>query len=93
MTSDPFTAVLRVLAGKSTFLQTLAAREVPLPAHIDTYLLTHEAEPCEMSALDYVIDRCAAARRHMKPLALRSDQLVRRIPVCAVIQTCALANS
>ena len=54
-------AYRRSLAGKSTFLQTLAAREVPLPAHIDTYLLTHEAEPCEMSALDYVIDRCVRA--------------------------------
>jgi ATP-binding cassette subfamily F protein 2 len=42
--------------GKSTFLKCLAAREVPIPSHFDTYLLAHEAPPSEMSALDYVID-------------------------------------
>jgi ATP-binding cassette subfamily F protein 2 len=41
--------------GKSTFLKCLAAREVPIPAHFDVYLLAHEAPPSEMSALDYVI--------------------------------------
>jgi len=42
--------------GKSSFLQCLAAREVPIPSHFDVYLLAHEAPPSEMSALEYVID-------------------------------------
>lgn len=42
--------------GKSTFLKCLAAREVPIPPHIDTYLLAHEAPPEEVTALDYVIN-------------------------------------
>lgn len=41
--------------GKSTFLKCLAAREVPIPAHFDVYLLAHEAPPSELSALEYVI--------------------------------------
>lgn len=44
--------------GKSTFLQCLAAREVPIPEHIDTYLLAEEAKPSNMTALEYVISRC-----------------------------------
>jgi len=42
-------------SGKSTFLATLAAREVPIPDHIDVYLLKEEAEPSEMNALDYIL--------------------------------------
>lgn len=42
--------------GKSSFLQCLHAREVPIPEHFDIYLLDHEAPPSEMTALEYVID-------------------------------------
>jgi ATP-binding cassette, subfamily F, member 2 len=42
-------------SGKSTFLATLAAREVPIPEHIDVYLLKEEAEPSESNALDYIL--------------------------------------
>lgn len=42
--------------GKSTFLKCLAAREVPIPPHFDIYLLSHEAPPCDKTALDYVVD-------------------------------------
>ena len=41
--------------GKSTFLQCLDAREVPIPKLFDIYLLAHEADPGDISALDYVI--------------------------------------
>jgi ATP-binding cassette subfamily F protein 2 len=41
--------------GKSTFLRCLANREVPIPMHFDIYLLDHEAPPCEMTALEYVV--------------------------------------
>ena len=42
--------------GKSSFLQCLHAREVPIPDHFDIYLLDHEAPPSEMTALEYVIN-------------------------------------
>lgn len=38
--------------GKSTFLRCLAAREVPIPEHMDIYLLAEEAPPTELSALN-----------------------------------------
>lgn len=31
-------------SGKSTFLKALAAREVPIPDHMDIYLLENEVE-------------------------------------------------
>jgi ATP-binding cassette subfamily F protein 2 len=43
-------------SGKSTFLKCLAAREVPIPSHFDIYLLSHEAPPSELTALEYVIE-------------------------------------
>jgi ATP-binding cassette, subfamily F, member 2 len=42
-------------SGKSTFLATLAAREVPIPDHIDVYLLKEEAEPSDLNALEYIL--------------------------------------
>lgn len=47
--------------GKSTFLQCLAAREVPIPEHMDIYLLAEEAPPTELSALEVSI-RCDGMR-------------------------------
>jgi ATP-binding cassette, subfamily F, member 2 len=42
-------------SGKSTFLATLAAREVPIPEHIDVYLLKEEAEPSDLNAVEYIL--------------------------------------
>ncbi|CAG8642491.1 7736_t:CDS:2, partial [Paraglomus occultum] len=42
-------------AGKSTFLASLAAREVEIPTHIDIHLLNHEAEPSDVNATEYVV--------------------------------------
>jgi ATP-binding cassette, subfamily F, member 2 len=42
--------------GKSTLLKCLAAREIPIPELFDIYLLAGEADPEEVSALDYVIN-------------------------------------
>ncbi|ODV96810.1 hypothetical protein PACTADRAFT_48620 [Pachysolen tannophilus NRRL Y-2460] len=41
--------------GKSTLLNAIAAREFPIPANIDIYLLNEPAEPTEYSALEYVV--------------------------------------
>lgn len=46
--------------GKSNFLKALAAREVPIPSHLDIYLLDQEAEPSERTALQAVIDHIQA---------------------------------
>ncbi|KAI8981634.1 P-loop containing nucleoside triphosphate hydrolase protein [Mycotypha africana] len=43
-------------SGKSTFLQSLAYRDIEIPNHIDIYLLNEEAEPSEMNAVEAVID-------------------------------------
>ena len=40
--------------GKSTLLKSLAAREVPIPAHIDIYFLDREIEASDITALDCV---------------------------------------
>jgi len=43
-------------SGKSTFLKSLALGDLQLPSHIDTYLLSHEAEPSDFTAMEAVID-------------------------------------
>lgn len=43
-------------SGKSTLLQCIAQREVPIPDHMDVYLLSEEAQPSELTALEYVIE-------------------------------------
>ena len=58
--------------GKSTLLRCLANREVPIPAHIDTYLLAEEAQPSEQTALQYVV---ASAQEEL----VRLEALVERL--------------
>ncbi|XP_063902186.1 LOW QUALITY PROTEIN: ABC transporter F family member 2-like [Zophobas morio] len=41
-------------SGKTTFLKSLAAREFPIPAHIDIYLLQEQAEPSDMKPIEAV---------------------------------------
>mmetsp|Transcript_88948 Transcript_88948/g.133361 ORF Transcript_88948/g.133361 Transcript_88948/m.133361 type:complete len:626 (-) Transcript_88948:122-1999(-) len=43
-------------AGKSTFLTTLASRELPIPDHVDIFHLDEEAEPSDRTALEAVVD-------------------------------------
>ena len=57
--------------GKSTLLQCLANREVPIPEHIDTYLLAEEAQPSEASALEYVVASAVAEVARLDALAER----------------------
>ena len=59
--------------GKSTLLKALAAREVPIPDHIDTYLLTEEAAPSELTGLEYVID---SARKEAARLEALSETVL-----------------
>ena len=50
-------------SGKSTFLKALAAREVPIPEHIDIFLLNEEFAKTEMTAVEAVVEE---ARNEMK---------------------------
>jgi ATP-binding cassette subfamily F protein 2 len=43
-------------SGKSTLLACLAARELPIPDHIDIWHVHKEADPTDISALQSVID-------------------------------------
>lgn len=54
--------------GKSTLLKSLAAREYPVPAHIDVYLLNEPAEPSEHSALNYVVREAEAELKRLEDL-------------------------
>ncbi|TPX31581.1 hypothetical protein SmJEL517_g05113 [Synchytrium microbalum] len=45
-------------SGKSTFLKALSSGEIPLPSHIDTYLLREEYPATDKSALEAVMDVC-----------------------------------
>ncbi|EQC40818.1 ATP-binding cassette, subfamily F, member 2 [Saprolegnia diclina VS20] len=42
-------------SGKSTFMNVLGARGIPIPDSIDIYHLKHEIEPSDMTALEAVI--------------------------------------
>ncbi|ORZ22276.1 P-loop containing nucleoside triphosphate hydrolase protein [Absidia repens] len=41
-------------SGKSTFLASLADRDLEIPDHIDTYLLNQEVDPSDMNAVEVV---------------------------------------
>jgi ATP-binding cassette subfamily F protein 2 len=51
-------------SGKTTLLAALAARELPIPDHIDIWHVNREAEPGEDSALKCVVD--VAAKEHAR---------------------------
>lgn len=70
--------------GKSTFLQTLAAREVPIPEHVDIYLLSEEAQPSEDTALEYVIN---SAKAEVQRLEDKAEELLTEFgPDCEQLQ-------
>jgi len=43
-------------SGKSTFLNCLGSRELPIPTHIDVYLLQEEVEPSDKTAMEAVVE-------------------------------------
>lgn len=60
-------------SGKSTFLECLAAREVPIPDPIDIYHLSEEAEPSELSALEAVVH---IAKMEIQKLEAEADRVM-----------------
>jgi ATP-binding cassette subfamily F protein 2 len=63
--SETTNSLSRSFPGKSTLFRSLAAREAPIPEHIDIYLLKEEYPPTEETALEAVI---AIAAQEIKRL-------------------------
>ncbi|KAH9077212.1 P-loop containing nucleoside triphosphate hydrolase protein [Lactarius deliciosus] len=59
-------------SGKSTFLQSIAAQDIPVPPHIDIYLVRGEADPSDVNALDFIV---ASARAKVARLEARIEEL------------------
>ncbi|KAJ7125849.1 P-loop containing nucleoside triphosphate hydrolase protein [Mycena filopes] len=59
-------------SGKSTFLQSIAARDIDIPDHIDIYLVSGEAEPAEVNAVEFIV---ASARLKVAKLEAQIEAL------------------
>ncbi len=59
--------------GKSTFLECLAKRDVPIPDYIDVYLLSEEAQPSDETAIEYVIN---SAKQEVARLEQKADDIL-----------------
>jgi ATP-binding cassette subfamily F protein 2 len=59
-------------SGKSTFLQSIAERDIAIPDHIDIYLVRGEAEPSDVNAVDFIV---ASAKAKVAKLEARIEEL------------------
>ncbi|KAJ9091852.1 hypothetical protein QFC21_007050 [Naganishia friedmannii] len=59
-------------SGKSTFLQSIAERDVEIPEHIDVYLVRGAVDPSDVNALDYII---ASAREKVDRLEKLAEEM------------------
>lgn len=55
--------------GKSTLLKAIAAREYPIPDHVDIYLLNEGAPPSELGALEWVVKEAELEMERLDKLA------------------------
>ncbi|KAL2268923.1 hypothetical protein VTJ83DRAFT_3769 [Remersonia thermophila] len=55
--------------GKSTLLKAIAAREFPIPEHIDIYLLNEGAPASELGALEWVLKEAELEMERLEKLA------------------------
>lgn len=61
--------------GKSTILKSIAAREYPIPEHIDIYLLNEPADPTDLGALEWVVTE---AENELKRLEALSEEILEK---------------
>ncbi|KAF7432522.1 hypothetical protein PC9H_004463 [Pleurotus ostreatus] len=59
-------------SGKSTFLQSMAERDIEIPQHIDIYLVRGEAEPSEVNAVEFIV---ASAKEKVAKLEAYIEEL------------------
>ncbi|CAK0822262.1 unnamed protein product [Prorocentrum cordatum] len=55
-------------SGKSTMLAAIAAREIPIPKHVDMWFLDSEAKPEEVTAIQAVVDVVAKEHERLTEL-------------------------
>jgi ATP-binding cassette subfamily F protein 2 len=55
--------------GKSTLLKAIAAREYPIPDHVDIYLLNEGAPPSDLGALEWVVKEAENEMERLDKLA------------------------
>ncbi|KAG9317900.1 P-loop containing nucleoside triphosphate hydrolase protein [Chiua virens] len=64
-------------SGKSTFLQSMAERDIEIPPHVDIYLVRGEAEPSDVNALDFIIasakDKVAKLEKRIEDLSVADE--------------------
>lgn len=61
--------------GKTTFLKALAAREIPIPEHVDIYHLNGEVPPSDMTAQEVVIE---LGRQEQLKLEKEAEELMEK---------------
>ena len=59
-------------SGKSTFLQSLAERDIAIPDHIDIYMVRGEAAPSDQGPVEFIV---AAAKEKVERLEKRIEEL------------------
>jgi len=60
--------------GKSTLLKALAARELPIPKHLDVYRLDGEVDPSDSTALEVVYEQGQAEVERLEKQAEELEQ-------------------
>lgn len=55
-------------SGKSTFLKCLAHREVPIPEKIDLHYLAEEAQPSDVTAMEYLIEHAKKEEERLQDM-------------------------
>ncbi|CAK5272986.1 unnamed protein product [Mycena citricolor] len=64
-------------SGKSTFLQSIGARDIEIPDHMDIYLVSGEAEPSDVNAVDFIVAsakaKVAKLEAHIEELSVADD--------------------
>ena len=62
---------------QTTFLESLANRDVDIPEHIDIYLVRGEAEPSDMTAIDYIVqsakDKAARIEQQIEEMSIADN--------------------
>jgi ATP-binding cassette subfamily F protein 2 len=74
-------------SGKTTLLAAIAAREIPIPEHVDIWHLHEEAAPSDRSAIDAVVD---CVRDEFNRLEALIEQLLEEDPEgnCDLVDAC-----
>ncbi|KAG2012851.1 multidrug resistance protein 1 [Coprinopsis cinerea AmutBmut pab1-1] len=64
-------------SGKSTFLTSIAERDIEIPDHIDIYMVSGEADPSDINAVDFIIasarEKVAKLETYIEELSIQED--------------------